>query len=334
MKKYFFLLKTITFRKIWNFIILHLSYYTSILLKTPIIFGLPLTISIEPTNYCNLKCPECPSGQKLLDRERGYINLSLTKKLIDEIGNSQISILFYFQGEPFLNNELLKSVSYARTKNLYTITSTNGHYINNENVEGIIKSGLSEIIISLDGTTQEVYEKYRIGGNLNKVIKSIELLAATKKKLKVQTPFITIQFLITSANEHQVDEIKKIYKRIGANYLALKTTQIYNFENGNSLIPKNLNYSRYKKNKSNKYEIKSKLKNRCYRLWRTTVLCWDGEIVPCCFDKDVEFPLGNLTEHLFANIWRNKLYKSFRNRILQSRKSQAICLNCTEGLNA
>lgn len=332
MIKLFLILKTITILKIWNAFILQFSYILSLLSKSPILLGSPLSLSIEPTNFCNLKCPECPSGLRTLERDKGSIDFKNVKKIIDEIGSKLFSILFYFQGEPFLNKNLLQFISYANDKNIYTLTSTNGHFINNQNAIDIVNSGLSELIVSVDGTTQEIYEKYRKEGNLSCVFESIKEIANAKQKLGKLNPILTIQFLVTSENEHQIAEIKKIYKSLGANNLSLKSAQIYDFENGNHLIPSNQKYARYKKTANSKFEIKSALKNKCSRLWYTSVICCDGTVVPCCFDKNSTYPLGNISEYQFIDIWNSNEYKNFRNRILQSRKSIPICCNCTEGL--
>src|SRR5450432_212493 len=163
-------------------------------------------------------------------------------------------LIFYFQGEPYLNRDFLEMVKYASSKRLYTATSTNAHYLTDEAARKTVESGLDRLIISIDGTTQEVYEQYRIGGNINKVIEGAKNIVKWKRKLNSKTPFIFFQFLVVKPNEHQVEEIKKLAVEVGVDEVRFKTAQIYDYENDpNQLIPVNQKYSRYRRDKEGKY---------------------------------------------------------------------------------
>jgi radical SAM protein with 4Fe4S-binding SPASM domain len=223
-------------------------------------------------------------------------------------------------------------VKYASQKNIYTATSTNAHYLNDKNARLTVESGLDRLIISIDGTTQNVYEQYRVGGKLEKVLEGARNIVKWKKELKSRTPFIFFQFLVVKPNEHQIEDIKKLAIETGVDEVRFKTAQVYDYENDpNQLIPENKKYSRYKKNKDGDYEVKNSLQNHCWRLWHATVITWDGLVVPCCFDKDAQHQLGDLKGKPFKEIWHNEKYVNFRRSILQSRKNIDICANCSEG---
>ena len=118
---------------------------------------------------------------------------------------------------------------------------------------------------------------------------------------------------------------------LGVDQVVLKTAQIYDFKNGSSLIPEQDQYSRYQKNEKGTYSIKNKLENHCWKMWHSCVITWDGKVVPCCFDKDAQYALGDLTRNSFADIWNGKSYQEFRSTLLRSRSEIEICKNCTEG---
>ena len=295
-------------------------------------WGYPVSISFEPTTSCNLRCPECPSGLRAFTRPTGMLENTFFKDTIDQLHRELLYLVFYFQGEPFLNPAFLDMVKYASAKGIYTATSTNAHYLTDVNARKTVESGLDRLIISLDGTTQEVYEQYRVGGNLKKVIAGAENIVKWKKALNSKTPFIIFQFLVVKPNEHQVEEVRKLGKEIGVDDVWLKTAQVYDYENDpNELIPTIEKYSRYKKNKQGEMETKNELENHCWRLWHATVITWDGLVVPCCFDKDAQHTLGDLKGKPFKEIWHNPDYVFFRQQILQSRKNIDICANCSEG---
>ena len=307
------------------------SYYYTKWTGKPTQWGMPMTVSIEPTTACNLKCPECPSGLRAFSRPTGNLKIDFFTKTIDELYSNLLYLIFYFQGEPYINPKFLDMVKYAHDKGIYTITSTNGHFLNNANARKTIESGLDRMIISVDGTTQETYENYRIGGKLDVVLQGARNMVAMKKEMNSKTPHLIFQFLVVKPNEHQIDDIYALAEEIGIDEVKLKTAQVYDYEDGNELIPTIEKYSRYAQQKNGQYKIKNNLSNECWKLWHACVITWDGSVVPCCFDKDATHKLGDLKETSFATLWQGEAYQKFRSDLLKGRDQIDICTNCTEG---
>lgn len=288
---------------------------------------------MEPTTSCNLRCPECPSGLRSFTRPTGMLTLDAFKQTVDQLDKDLIYLLMYFQGEPYLNKDFLAMATYSAEKRIYTATSTNGHYLNDENARKTVESGIHEVLISIDGTTQEVYKQYRVGGSLAKALEGVKNLVKWREELKSPTPLIIIQFLVVGPNEHQIGDIQRMGDELGADKVLLKTAQIYDYQQGSPLIPSQDRYSRYKRGKSGAFEIKSSMKNQCWRMWMGSEITWDGRVLPCCFDKDATHELGKVPEQKFPAIWRGKAYQSFRQSLLKSRSEIEICRNCSEGLD-
>lgn len=324
-------LSRLTFRRAWNAAKVLSSFYLTRLLRRPVQWGLPVTISIEPTTACNLRCPECPSGLRAFSRPTGNLQADFFRQTIDSIYRDLTYLIFYFQGEPYIHPQFLDMVSYASRKGIYTITSTNGHFLNDENARKTVESGLSRLIISVDGTTQEVYEQYRVGGNLENVLQGARNVVKWKKALGASTPHVIFQFLVVRPNEHQIPEIKRLAAEIGADEVKLKTAQVYDYENGNPLIPTIGKYARYGQDAGGKWQVKNRLLNHCWKLWHACVISWDGRVAPCCFDKDLQHQLGDLRRQSLREIWRGPAYDHFRRQLLKGRDQIDICTNCTEG---
>ena len=328
------LFSKLTPRRIWNGLKVYSSYHISRFTKKPVQWGYPVSVSFEPTTSCNLRCPECPSGLRAFSRPTGMLDKNFFKETIDDIHKDLLYLIFYFQGEPYLNPGFLDMVKYASEKGIYTATSTNAHYLTDTNARKTIESGLDRLIISIDGTTQDVYQQYRVGGNLSKVLEGARNVVKWKKELKSKTPFIFFQFLVVKPNEHQVEDIKRVAKEVGGDEVRFKSAQVYDYENDpNQLIPSLNKYSRYKKNSDGKQVAKNKLANHCWKLWHANVITFDGLVVPCCFDKDAMHRLGNLKNESFKEIWNNSNYKQFRSELMSSRKNIDICANCSEGVS-
>ncbi|MBI3884089.1 MAG: radical SAM protein, partial [Sphingobacteriales bacterium] len=147
------LLSKLTFRRVVNGIKVLSSFYASRLFNKAIQWGYPVSISFEPTTSCNLRCPECPSGLRAFTRPTGMLEQDFFRRTIDEIHQELLYLIFYFQGEPYLNPDFLDMVKYAAGKGIYTATSTNAHYLTDEAAKRTVESGLDRLIISIDGTT-------------------------------------------------------------------------------------------------------------------------------------------------------------------------------------
>lgn len=315
-----------------NIFKLFVSYIISKFLRKNFHHGKPYSLSIEPTTSCNLGCLECPSGQKKFSRPTGKMNLEMLENIIQQSKKYLWYVTLYFQGEPLLNSNLTEMIGRLKREKIIVGTSTNAHFLTRDNAKKIIRSKLDRLIISLDGTKAESYEKYRIGGNYDLVVENIKHFLQERKLHKTAYPFVELQFIVFKHNEHQINEIKQLGKDWGVDKVSIKTAQIYDYEKGNPLIPTDEKYSRYKKVKEGTFVIKSKLPDSCKRMWSSAVVTWDGKVVPCCFDKDASYQFGNIGENSIENIWKSKEYNAFRKRILDNRSSIEICKNCTEGM--
>ena len=321
----------ITPRRIWNLAKVLSSYYLTRWLRRPIQWGMPVTVSVEPTTACNLHCPECPSGLRAFTRDTGNLKEDFFRRMVDELHRDLLHLIFYFQGEPYINPKFLDMVQYAHQKRLFTITSTNGHFLNDTNARRTVESGLDRLIISVDGTTQETYEQYRVGGQLENVLQGARNVVKWKKELSSRSPHIIFQFLVVRPNEHQIPDIYRLAKAIGVDEVRLKTAQVYDYAQGNSLIPLQERYARYRQQADGSWQVKHALANHCWKLWHACVITWDGLVVPCCFDKDAQHRLGDLKKAPFRTLWKGAAYQQFRRAILQGRSEVDICTNCTEG---
>lgn len=323
--------KAFTPKRILNSVRLLGSYYFSVLTGNIIVSGYPLVLSIEPTNICNLKCPQCPTGMGILKRPQGYMDFALYRSIIDSIGDYIITAQFFFQGEPFLHKQLPEMIAYANHKKIYTITSTNGHFLTESLIALLCDSGLDVLIIGIDGVTADTYQFYRRNGSLNIVLDGIRRVIDTRNQKKRKHPKLYLQFLVMKHNEDQIDAVKRIGKELGVDKVLLKTAQVYQTTDVDDFLPDNPELSRYEKS-SQGMRLKSPLPNRCRRVWTNTVFTWDGTAASCCFDKDAEYSFGVWNTKPFKLLWKSDRAMQLRRRIFKNRSSIPICTNCTEGI--
>lgn len=321
-------------RRVVNFILAWVSMQISSMLRKPIVWGYPPILMVEPTNICNLKCPMCPSGNGDMKRPQGQMDLENFKTLMDDVGDYIYQVQFWNQGEPFINKVFLDFVRIAKEKGVMAMTSTNGHFIRtDETAEAVVKSGLDQIIFSMDGTNQETYEKYRVGGNYNLVLETLERLSRIRQKLNSKTPLIELQFIVFKHNQQEIDELIALAEKLKIDRIAFKTAQVYSEDQAQSFLPEDETYRRYTFNEQG-LQMKGDIPNWCKRLWMNSTINWDGSVSPCCFDKDADYAFAYIFKngHTFRKTWKNKKYMAFRKQVLRDRKAIDMCRNCTEGL--
>jgi radical SAM protein with 4Fe4S-binding SPASM domain len=328
------LLLSLTPRRIGNIIKTSLSFLISALLKKPTIWGVPPVLTIEPTNLCNLHCPLCTTGAGETQRTSGNMTIETFKRIMDLLGNDIFFLLIYHQGEPYINKHFFEFVEMAKMKNIYVTTSTNGHYFSNENIKKTFNCGLDSMIISLDGTNQTSYEKYRIGGNLDKVLEGTKKLIVEKKRRGSRIPNIALQFLVMKHNEHEIPKVKKIADRLGVDRLLIKNIEVRSLDEAKEWLPQNEKFRRYDYT-GDQYVVKGIEKNSCARPWLSTLINWDGTFVPCCFDKNGEYPMGNVHQIISVDeMWKGSSITEFRSNLLRNRQNINICRNCNKGLGS
>ncbi len=316
-----------SFVKAVNLFLSGSSYLQSAFTGRPAIRGMPAAISAELTNHCNLDCPECLSGAGLMTRERGFMEIGLFRNLVDELRPYLYNVSLYFQGEPMLHPQFFDFLEHSG--GLSTTVSTNGHFLTAANSEKIASSRLGRLIVSLDGLDQDVYSTYRKKGDFGRVIEGIDNVIAARRKLHSSLA-VEVQFLVNRFNEHQIVQAERFAseRRIR---LRLKSMQVINEESIEEWMPEMRRYRRYEL-KGRRYAIKSSMPNRCRRVWFNPVVTWDGKVIPCCFDKNANHVMGDLSINSFREIWNGSEYQNFRRRILTGRSHINICRNCTEGL--
>jgi len=303
------------------------SYLSSSLSHRPVISGMPVVVSFELTNNCNLKCPECASGSGLMKRGRGFMDTGLFKKAVTELRPYLYYMNLYFQGEPMMHPDFFTFL--ILSGEIKTVVSTNGHFLTEENSEKLVLSPLYKLIVSLDGMDQKAYSEYRRNGDLARVMEGIKNISSARDRFKSPMK-LELQFLVNRHNEHQIREAGRFAGEMKAQ-LKLKSMQVIDNQDAGYWMPSNKEYARYEKTEG-KYEIRNSMPSGCLRLWLNPVITWDGKVLPCCFDKDAEFIMGDLKKESFRTIWNNSDYKEFRKRILSERKSIEICRNCTSGM--
>lgn len=284
----------------------------------------PRFLTIEPTNRCNLNCPFCLVGQQNelastdhdeLPRDWGSMDLPLVEKITREAKAFGIDkIQLFFQGEPFMHKQFVEFIRISKRNGLYTQVFTNGLLLTPELSRQVVRAGLDVLRFSVDGTTQDVYEKNRVGGRFDLVYKNMADIVRIAKEEK--SPIrLRWQFIAMRNNEHQIEEAAGKAKEIGIPFL-VKTYA----ESVPGMAPQNPKYRR------------KILPKPCTDIYENFMVYWNGDVVPCCYDLAGKEIMGNLRTQTLDQVWNSERYRNFRSRVDQAAEfpdqEPEICKSC------
>jgi len=299
---------------------------------------LPSILNIESGNICNLRCPLCPTGAGEPGLKKGFMQFQLFKMVFEQLKDKLRAINLYSWGEPLLNNNLISIINYVKSSNprIRITTSTNLNVKDKKLLEDLLVSGIDEIIVSCDGSTAQIYEKYRVGGDFTLVMENLKFMLGKKKQIKSNTRIIW-NFLVFKHNEQELEMARQLAKEMGVDFRAgLMRTSMKDeilkphnetIQRDLEWIPDNPLYSAYDKEKL----LPKKIIKSCRKPWQEITLNWNGEIFPCCAVYGDKYTFGNATGVLIKDIWNNENYIVCRKEILNKRiRAVTVCGICRD----
>ena len=291
----------------------------------------PYILFVDPYNKCNLKCPLCFRGKNEIIERENKIDITTYEKLINPLKKYLFQIFLYNNSEPFLNKDIYRIINYNKINNIGTVVSSNLSL--KIDPKKMVESGLEYLIVSADGITQEIYEKYRVGGKLDVVVNNIKQIIIEKRRLKSKFPYIEWNCIVTKKNENHIDDIREFAYNLGVDTVRFANVNFFTEDKERKLkedewLPNRAEFREFKSKDFKKRERKA-----CFWLWRTAVINPDGSVLPCCLYDTEDF--GNSIDNSFLDIWNNEKYLEARSLSLSASKfkggnnrSNIICRIC------
>ncbi len=265
----------------------------------------PLHLDVETNSLCNLRCPFCATTHNKY--RPGFMAEPVWKAILDEAGRNELpSLKFTFRGEPLLHPDLPRMVRYAKAAGILDVYfNTNAVRLTEEAVRALIDAGLDRISISFEGFEKEVYERYRIGANFNRVVRNIETLKRVKEEVGSERPLVRIQTVLVPELAGREREYAAFWSSRADEvaYLDMKD------EEGNP-------------------DHRGILSDwACPQLWQRMTITWEGTILPCVHDIYEWMAFGRIPGITIREAWKSAGEEDYREKHRSGRANEIPACN-------
>jgi MoaA/NifB/PqqE/SkfB family radical SAM enzyme len=270
----------------------------------------PVIAYAEPTLYCNLQCPSCPTGLKLDVRPRVAMDVEWFKRVVDELGPYLFELVMYNWGEPLLHKQFPEMVAYAKRWDIKVVASSNLSVpVSREYLERLVRSGLDKLKVGMEGTSQEEYERYRVKGNFELVVQNMRTIQEIKRELRLKRPRIRIGFHVFEHNERSIETAQRLHREWGADGISFASSFVSEQAERAGVRPSTLDaYNLYRPDGIKPYA------EPCTWLWGALVLNPNGSVSPCCgvVDQRSDFEADARKKSVIGDVWNNAMYRRAR----------------------
>jgi radical SAM protein with 4Fe4S-binding SPASM domain len=299
-------------------------------------YGLPVSITLEPTNVCNLRCPVCETGANILGRKPRMMTYEEFIKIINKVGVKANHVMFYYMGEPFLNKEAYRMIRYARDMGLYVLSCTNGEVVDPVR---LYESGINQISFQIGGVRQETHSVYRVNSNLARTMDNLstylEIIRSRGRKRGENVA--ELGFIVMRHNEGEIKEFIEIAEKMGVDLKSIINPCVRTPQQGMDFLPQSDAYWIYERKKLEKEGclVPKRIypENSCPWLYYSITIHVDGNVVPCCRDPHGQHIVGNLLEQSLEDVWNGPKIRAFRSAVFSNQVKVDTCRLCPgEGL--
>ena len=295
--------------KVFDYLIYRYKYNMYPTLK--ILDAYPPCVQIEPVSICNYRCVFCYQSDKTFSDKKtgfmGHMHLNLFKQIVDELEGNVESITLASRGEPTLHKQLGEMLDYIKGKFLAVKINTNASMLTDKLIHQILASDIQTICFSIDAADKKLYEKLRVNGNFEKIIKRVKRFSEIKKN-EYPNSRLTTRISGVKVNHNQnLSDMVNIWKPF-ADIIAFT------------------NYTPWESSYTNE---QNDITLPCTELWRRLFVWWDGKVNPCDYDYKSILSKWNAKQGSITKIWNSDYYNMLRKKHLnKERRDLEPCKKC------
>ena len=271
----------------------------------------PPYLQIEPTSFCNFRCVFCFQSNLNFSGKKngfmGHMTYDLFREIVDQVENKVEFISLASRGEPLICNDIEKMLAYTRNKFLNLKINTNASVLTESKIHSILQSGVKTIVFSADAADEQLYEKLRVNGSFQEIVKNIKLFKLIREKHYPKAKIITRVSGVKVNQSQNFEKMKNFWNEV-VDQVAF------------------VDYCPWEDVYSSK---KNDLKKPCTELWRRMYVWWDGVVNPCEVDFKSSLTVGKIFKNDISSLWTSSAYDDLRKKHqLKLRNNIDPCSKC------
>jgi len=280
--------------------------------KEKIVSDFPIYVLIEPVSTCNIRCTMCFQVDKTFTKKpyMGIIDINFFKKVIDDCyTNGTRAITLASRGEPTLHPKLPEMLEYLSGKFLEVKLNTNATRLNENLIRTILKTGVNEVVYSVDESDEKKYEKIRVGAKFNEIVQNIKNFKLIREKEFPNSKTSTRISGVLVNKDQDIEKITKFWEKYVDHVVFVKEQIRWDTYNN----------------------IPDGIISPCVYLWERMYVWFDGTTNPCDVDYKSELSMGKLDylKNNIKEIWHSKEFQTLRQKhLINERQSIKPCDRC------
>jgi MoaA/NifB/PqqE/SkfB family radical SAM enzyme len=297
--------------------------------RRPTPWSWPLHMQFELTNYCNLRCPVCPTGIRSVRRAPQAMDPGLFERLMAEVGPYLLTASLWAWGEPLLHPQLDEVLRAARGYPVAMLVSTNGQNLDDDGVmDVLIDHPPTHLIVAIDGLTDETNSRFRRGAKLAPALSGVRQMADRKQARGLDLPVLHMRYIVMKHNQHELPHLEAFARDHRFDLLTVRTLSIIDApeQTHRELVPDAEGWAAYT------YDDGERVRRHDFYclepFWFPTVFA-DGTVVACEQDYNAQHAFGVVSEETsFADLWFSPRAAGIRKAIRDYPEGFSFCRNC------
>lgn len=284
--------------------------------------------NLEITNRCPMKCVMCPRTNDMT-RDEGHMSFDLFRKVIDELvecnpeWSAQVPVRLHGFGEVAVHPQFDRFIRYGEECGVNICLSVNPIVLTPEISDRLLQADPSLVYMSLDGHDDETFVKIRGLPHAYGQSKANLLRFLQWKRQRGITTKIVFSMIDFYLNGESINVARDFWSTVdGIDEIRIKPFCNWdgNADHVNELIS---------------IDDRSQVLNKrtgpvvCQWPWTSVTVLWDGSVVPCCFDFDKRYVLGNAEVESLTEIWQGPRMRDLRREFISGEVTNSLCQNCT-----
>lgn len=286
-------------------------------------------MAVDAASVCQLRCPACPSAETVRGGlvGWGWLKAEQFRAFLDANRAALRTIELSCKGEIFLNPQLPQILQHAHARRIRTTMNAgvNFNHVKAQVLEDLVRYQVRSITIAIDGATSETYRKYRVGGELDRVIENIEKLNACKRAHNSRYPRLRWQFIVFDHNVHELRAAQEMAKRLGMDFYAKPNSSTKSVA---SYSPVDESAVALVRNETGT-DLDARARPWCFQLWLQPQITWDGQLLGCCINTWSN--AGNAFDKGLPAVLRGDRYEYMKDMLLGLKppREDIPCTQCT-----